>query len=374
MADLFDVTSMKRLTLSNRFVRSATGTRLARDDGGVTPALVSHLVGLAKGGVGLIVSGHAYVLPEGQASPRQLGLYRDDLVAGLTGLVNAVHGAEGSIVAQLNHGGAHSNFALTGVEPMGPSALPATTGKRGSFPGCRAMTPNDIDQVVEGFRQAARRAQAAGFDGVQLHAAHGYLFSEFLSPFYNRRTDEYGGSVANRARIVVEAYRAVRRAVDSDFPVLIKMNVTDFLDDGLSPEEAIEAASIYTSAGFDAIELSGGTGWGLTILGDYNRSACRTGHDEAYYRDTARRLKRTVPTPLILTGGIKSYEVAAQLVHDNVADYIGLCRPLIREPDLVNRWRSGDTRRSGCISDNACLSRAPDQALQCFHLNVEGTV
>jgi len=368
MTELFDVTSINHMTLANRFVRSATGTRLARDDGEVTPKLVNHVVDLAKGGVGLIISGHAYVLPDGQASPRQLGIYRDGLVPGLTQLVNAVHEAGGSIVMQISHAGAQSNSPLTGVEPMGPSAIPATEGKRGSFHGCRAMTHDDIDRVVDGFQQAARRAQAAGFDGVQLHGAHGYLFSEFLSPFYNHRTDGYGGSVTHRARIVVDAYHAVRREVGADYPVLIKMNVTDFLEDGLSPDEAIEAASVYAAAGFDAIELSGGTGWGSTILGDLNRGAIRNVPEEAYYRDMARRLKHTIETPIILTGGIKSYEVAAQIVHDNIADYIGLCRPLIREPDLVHRWQSGDTRKSGCVSDNACLSRAPDQDLQCFHL------
>ena len=368
MANLFDVTSINNMTLTNRFVRSATGTRMAREDGGVTSKLIRHVVDLAKGGVGLIVSGHAYALPDGQASPRQLGIYRDTLVPGLTEMVNAVHDVGGRIVVQISHGGASSNSGLTGVEPMAPSAIPATEGKRASFNGCRAMTYDDIDRVVDAFRRAARRAQDAGFDGIQIHGAHGYLFSEFLSPFYNKRTDAYGGCIKNRARIVVDAYNAVRNEVGADYPIMIKMNVTDFLEDGLSTDEALEAASVYAAAGIDAIELSGGTGWGLRILGDPNRSAIRTVKDEAYYREIAQILKHIVQTPIILTGGIKSYDVAAQIIRDNIADYIGLCRPLIREPDLVNRWKSGDTKKSGCVSDNACLSRAPDKDLQCFRL------
>lgn len=205
MVDLFDTTAIKSLTTANRFVRSATGTRFAREDGGVTAKLIQHVVDLAQGGVGLIVSGHAYVLPDGQASPHQLGIYRDAFVPGLTNLVNAVHDEGGKIVAQINHGGAHSPSALTGVEAMGPSAISATEGKMAPFPGCRAMTKDDIDRVIDAFRVAARRAQDAGFDGIQLHGAHGYLFSEFLSPFYNTRNDEYGGSVRNLARIVLDA-------------------------------------------------------------------------------------------------------------------------------------------------------------------------
>ena len=169
---------------------------------------------------------------------------------------------------------------------------------------------------------------------------------------------------------MIEAYDRVRNAVGDQYPVLIKMNVTDYLDDGLTMDEAFEAASMYEAAGFDAIELSGGTGWGLRILGDPNRHPSRHVKDkeEAYYRDMARLLKQDVQTPIILTGGIRSYEVAAQIVQDDIADYIGLCRPLIREPDLVNRWKSGDTRKSSCLSDNACLFLGLEKGLKCFQV------
>ena len=238
------------------------------------------------------------------------------------------------------------------------------------FPGCRAMTQYDISRVVEGFRQAAIRAKKAGFDGVQLHGAHGYLFSQYLSPFFNKRTDEYGGSVENRTRIVIEAYEQVRKEVGDDYPVMIKMNVTDFLDDaGISSDDAVQAASIYSEAGIDAIELSGGVAWGLYILGDINRLAFRTVQDEGYYRDISRVLKQKVKAPIILTGGLRSYDVAEQIVRDGIADYIGLCRPFIREPGLVNRWKSGDTSKSGCISDNGCLyGMFQGKAMECVHL------
>ena len=146
------------------------------------------------------------------------------------------------------------------------------------------------------------------------------------------------------------------------------MNVHDLLPNGLSVDEGREAASLYASVGFDAIELSGGTSWGTLVLEDPHCAICRNGSHEAYYRETAQHLTSTMATPIILTGGIKSYDVAAQLIQDNIADYIGLCRPLIREPSLVNRWKSGDLRKSGCISDNACLFRRDGLDLQCFHV------
>jgi len=160
------------------------------------------IVNVAKGGVGLIVTDYSPVLKDGQSVPRQLGLYSDAFLPGLTRMVDAVHAAGGKIVGQIVHGGGHSDPRLTGVQPMAPSAIPATEGKLAPFPGCREMTESDINTVVEGFRLAAVRAKKVGFDGIQLHAAHGYLFSQFLSPFYNKRTDRYGGDVANRVTTV----------------------------------------------------------------------------------------------------------------------------------------------------------------------------
>jgi 2,4-dienoyl-CoA reductase-like NADH-dependent reductase (Old Yellow Enzyme family) len=271
-------------------------------------------------------------------------------------MVDAVHAAGSKVVIQLVHGGAHSDPGLTGVPNMGPSAIPATAGKLVPFPGCREMTKGDINNVIEGYRVAAIRAVKAGFDGIQLHCAHGYLFSQFLSPFYNKRTDEYGGSIANRTRIIVEAYAEMRKEVGPGYPVLVKMNVTDFLDGGLSTDDAIQAAAILANAGIDAIELSGGVaGWGAGVLGDFNLTPFRFVKQEGYYLEVAKRLKGTVNVPVILTGGIRSYDTARQFINEGVADYIGLCRPLIREPALVNRWKSGDTNPSGCLSDNGCV-------------------
>jgi 2,4-dienoyl-CoA reductase-like NADH-dependent reductase (Old Yellow Enzyme family) len=270
----------------------------------------------------------------------------------------AVHQAGGKIVMQLAHGGLYARTELTGQEPLGPSVMETENGLIG-----REMTLDDIRDTVRFFGEGATRAQKAGFDGVQIHAAHGYLLSQFLSPFYNKRKDEYGGSIENRARIILKIFRSIRNAVGDQFPVLIKLNSEDFLDGGFSLDAMLQVAEMLEKVGIDAIELSGGTIRAFK-RGSYNKKR------EVYYREAAKRYKEKINVPLILVGGIRSYEVAEQLVEEGVTDYISLSRPLIREPDLLNRWKAGDTRKADCISDNACFKpRREGKGVQCVHLH-----
>jgi 2,4-dienoyl-CoA reductase-like NADH-dependent reductase (Old Yellow Enzyme family) len=365
MAKLFEATTINAMTVANRFVRSATCEYMAKEDGSVTPRLIDLMVELAKGGVGLIITGLADVRRDGQAAPWQLGVFSNMHVPGLTQMVKAVHGAGGKIVLQLSHTGLQASPQFEGPDLLGPSAL-----KGEKIPVCREMTRRDIDQVVRAFGEGATRAVEAGFDGVQLHAAHGYLLSEFLSPFFNKRTDEYGGSVENRARIILEAYRSVRNVVGRRYPVLVKMNSEDLLDGGFSVEEMLEVAGALEKAGVDAIELSAGTTLAY-FWGRPEASYVRTDREEAYWREAAQSYKKeAIGVPLILVGGIRSYEVAELLVREGTADYIALSRPLIREPGLINRWKTGDTRKSGCISDNGCVGPALEgRGIQCVHLD-----
>jgi 2,4-dienoyl-CoA reductase-like NADH-dependent reductase (Old Yellow Enzyme family) len=367
MKKLFEATNIGEMTLANRFVRSGTATGMATQDGIITPKLFDLILNVAKGGAALIIPDYAPVLKSGITHNQQLGMYNDDHIPGLAKLVDAIHAAGSRVAIQLVHGGAHANPLFTGELPMGPSAMPATEGKLGPFPGCNEMIGDDIESVLEGYRLAAIRAVKAGFDGIQLHCAHGYLFSQFLSPFYNKRRDKYGGDIQNRTRIIKEAYEKVRQAVGPEYPILVKMNVTDFIDGGITEDDALQAATILAQIGIDTIELSGGTGWGLSVLGDLNLTPMRFVKDEGYYRDIAKRIKATIDVPIILTGGIRSYQTAERFLNENITDYIGLCRPLIREPDLINRWKSGDTSPSDCISDNGCLLQALGQGkdLQC---------
>lgn len=363
MSTLFETTTIKSLQLGNRFVRSATNMWLAADDGRCTPRLIDALVNLAEGGIGLIITGHAYVQKAGQASEGQIGCHDDSMLSGLTELTQAVHQAGGAIALQLAHGGILAKSELSGEEPLGPTALQTENGPLG-----RAMTVGEIECTVAAFAAAASRAVQAGFDAVQIHSAHGYLLSEFLSSYFNTRTDGYGGSVANRARMLLQVVQAVRDAVGDGYPVLVKMNSEDLLDGGLSKEEALEVCAMLEQASVDAIEFSGGTTFAFH-LGQPERSWAPTKKRTVYYREAAEQYKAKIGIPLILVGGIRSFETAEQLVDSSVADCISMCRPLIREPDLVNRWKAGDRRKADCISDDQCgFAASKEKGLHCVHL------
>lgn len=348
MSKMFEQTAINSMVLSNRFVRSATWEGMAANDGAVTPGLVDTMVDLAKGGVGLIITSHAYVRPEGQAGPWQLGIYKDELIPGLRGMTKAVHDCGGKIVLQLAHAGRFAPGKLTGQTPLVVSEEP---GK-----AYHEITDQDIRELVAAFADGAGRAKAAGFDGVQIHSAHGYLLSQFLSPVFNRRRDAYGGDIQNRSRIHMQVYKAIREAVGDDYPVLIKLNCSDFIDNGLTLEDSLQVGRLLAGIGLDAIELSGGLLTNSKL--SPSRFGIKTEEDEAYFKEEARHFKSAVGIPLILVGGMRSFSVAERLVEEGVADNISMSRPLIREPNLINRWQSGDRSRAKCISDNSCFKAA----------------
>lgn len=345
---LFQAARIGSLNVPNRFIRSATWEGLAATDGSCTDELVRLMEGLAEGGVGLIVSSHAFVRPEGYAVRGQLGIHRDDLIAGLAGMTDAVHRKGGRIVLQLAHGGHLAGTQLTGQPALAPSLAggPEKTRRR-------EMSEADIADTIKAYGEAALRAKKAGFDGVQIHAAHGYLLNQFLSPWFNRRSDRYGGGIENRTRIVLDILASVRSATGADCPVLVKMNSEDFLEGGLTREDSLQAALMIAAAGADAIELSGGT----LLSGKLSpsRSKIDSVEQEAYFRDAARAFKAKLNIPLALVGGIRSFEVAEGLVKEGIADFVSMSRPFIREPGLVNRWKSGDRRKATCLSDNRCF-------------------
>ena len=351
MSKLFETSEIKGMKLANRFVRSATWEGMAADDGACTPKLIDLMAGLAKGGVGLIISSHTYVSPEGQAGPWQVGVYDDKLIPGLEAMATAVHENGGKIVMQLAHAGYFANPKLTGQTPMAPS------NAEGFAKGPRQeMTADDIRGVIKAYGAAAKRAQTAGFDGVQIHSAHGYLLSQFLSPAFNLRQDEYGGDIGNRARVLVAVLREIRQAVGKDYPVLVKMNCQDFIENGLQPEDSLQVGKMLVENGIDAIELSGGVLISPKL--SPSRMGIKSEEKEAYFQNEARAFKGEIKVPLILVGGNRSFQVAERLVNGGVADYISICRPLIREPDLINRWKSGDLSKATCVSDNMCFMPA----------------
>ncbi len=365
MVAVFEPTTIRGMTLKNRLVRSATWEGMAEPDGAVNDRLIDLYQRLARGGVGLIISSYLYIQPEGKQYGGQIGVHSDHLVPGLSRLARAVHEAGGTIAAQIVHCGAQTTRAVAGVQPMGPSAV-ESPGYR-EVP--RALTLDEIQGIVEAFGKAAARVKAAEFDGVQLHGAHGYLLSQFLSPLRNRRTDRYGGSLENRARLTLEVYDAVRAAVGPDYPVMIKINGSEFLEGGADERDAAYLSRALAERGIDAIEVSGGA------PGSPTRGAARpniaTRADEAYFRPQCEVIRREVPgVPLMLVGGLRSLEVIEEILGSGVADYASLCRPLIREPDLPSRWQRGDRRRAACISCRGCFVPArKGEGLRCTELD-----
>ncbi len=351
MPKLFTPTRIKNLALPNRFIRSATWEGLATEDGACTPELVDLMEDLTGGNPGLIITGHTYVSPTGQATLRQLGVDNDSRIEGLSEMTAAVHRKGGRIMMQLAHGGLRADAKFSNMTPMGPSAAQGLIEPPG-----REMTIEDIRQTVDDFGQAARRAEAAGFDGVQIHAAHGYLLGQFLSPAFNQRTDEYGDRLENRARIVLDVLQRIRQEVGPDFPIFIKINCEDFLNNGLTRDDFIQVCAMLDRTGIDAIEVSGGT----LLSGKHIpfRKEITFERDQAYFRQAAKKLKARIKTPVILVGGIRSYLLAERLVDEGYADYLSMSRPFIREPWLIARWQSGDLRKATCISCNGCLGAA----------------
>ena len=357
---LFSPGSIGTLHLPNRLVRSATAERMADAEGHPQPALKALYQELARGGVGLIISGHMYVHPSGQAHPEMTGIYSDDLIPELAELADAVHQAGGKIAVQINHGGMQCSQA-TVAQTIAPSVVEAPFLPRSP----RAMTPEEIDLVIDAFAQAARRTQEAGFDGVQIHAAHGYLIGEFLSPFTNRRDDEWGGELEKRLHFLRRVCQAVREQVGADYPVFTKLGMMDALEveNGLTAAEGAQVVAALAEMGLDAVEISGGIGGG----GDLNtRQAIRTEQDEAYFRPLAQQARPRTHLPILLVGGFRSRRVMDDVLDAGDADFISLCRPLICEPELPNRLRLGLQDRASCISANRCWPEKPeDQGIAC---------
>lgn len=348
MFKLFETTAINCMQLANRFVRSATWEGMAAEDGSCTPRLMELMTKLAKGGVGLIITSHAYVRKDGQAGVLQLGIYKDEFIDDLRELTSAIHKTSSRIVLQIAHAGYFANPKLTGQMPL---ALSQVEGYSKS--PRKEMTMEEIQDIVKAFGQAARRSKEAGFDGVQIHAAHGYLLSQSISPAFNNRIDSYGGSVENRAKFLLEVLQEVRAIVGPDFPILVKMNSRDFLEGGLTLKDSLKVGAMLQEQGVDAIELSGGT----FVSGKLNpsREGITSEEKEAYFREEAKVFKDKLKVPLILVGGNRSFQLAERLVKEGYADYISMSRPFIREPDLVKRWASGDLRKAACLSDNQCF-------------------
>lgn len=362
---LFEPFSFAGLDLQNRLVRSATYEKMADVDGFVTNQLIRFYEELAKGGSGLIITGNALVHVSGRSVPQMICIHNDFYIDKLKRLTDTIHRYNGKVVIQLSHGGRQCFPALLGGEqPLAPSEVNDPSTK--IMP--KAMKNEDIWEVIEAFGEAARRAVYAGFDGIQIHGAHGYLVNEFLSQHTNRRDDYWGGDEERRFHFLEEVYKGMRKETGDNYPLMIKLNSDDFVENGVTPAESLNTAKRLEELGIDAIEVSGG-------IYESGAKTARPGilqkEKEAYFREASRLFKNELNVPVMLVGGVRSKSVAEDVLQKGDADLISIARPLIREPDLPNKFRAGK-EKADCISCNGCMRFMKIETVKCTQLEKGG--
>ena len=373
--ELFKPGSIGGLELRNRLIRAGTSESMAGDAGEITDELTALYERLARNELGGIFTGHLYCDPRGQYATNQTGIYDDRLIPGLSQFTSKVgrHGAR--LFAQLAHAGSQSR--VPGVEPVAPSSVPnVLTGR--PVPEASA---DEIEATVAAFGAAAGRAVEAGFDGIHIHGANGYLISEFSSPLTNLREDEWGGSPQRRDRFAVEVVKAVRAAAPPEMPVTLKLGMYDAQPEGLKVDESVDRAERLVEAGLDAIEVSVNAMLSPTdsantyVAVDRKRAAAdflvhrllSSARPEAYYRPLAEALReRGVDCKVVLVGGLRTTQTMNEVLASGDADFLSMARPLIREPDLVKQLAEGRTGRVDCTSCNLCLTHEGHHTLRCW--------
>jgi 2,4-dienoyl-CoA reductase-like NADH-dependent reductase (Old Yellow Enzyme family) len=353
---LFSPASIGTLRLPNRFIRSATGENMADPTGRPQPRLGELWAELAQGGVGLIISGHAFVHPSGQCGRAMSGIWTDDFLSDWRAITDSVHKAGGLVAMQINHGGRNCDS-----EAVSQRIAPSPWEYGDGSPPARAMREEEIREMIRAFGQAARRAKQAGFDAVQIHGAHGYLVSQFLSPRFNRRSDDWGGSPENRRRFLAAVSQEARAQVGPDYPLFIKLGMYDEQQEGgLTLEQSLGTVAELASYGLDAVEFSG-------AAGSHNvPNGILSGKGEGYFRFLAQRARPATDLPLISVGGYRSRSLMEEVLESGDADFISLCRPLILEPDLPRRFQQGQ-EAARCVSCGRCGPQYPGQGVGCHH-------
>jgi 2,4-dienoyl-CoA reductase-like NADH-dependent reductase (Old Yellow Enzyme family) len=391
MSILFSPATIGNFEVRNRLVHSATYEAMAGENGEVTEQLLKRYINLAKGQTGLIIPGHMYVLKSGRAHSHQTGIHTDDMIPGLTKLASAVHEHGARILFQITHAGRQTTKDAAGQKPIAPSSFDRDPI---NFVKPREMTTEDILGVARAYGRAASRAIQAGADGIQIHAAHGYMVNQFLSPFFNRRSDAWGGSPENRFRFVEEIYGEIQKSVPDSTPVLIKLNTNDHTPTGgVTPELAKEYAKRLVQLGITGIEISSGSAhyslmnvcrgkvpveelcaelpfWKRPIarmmlkkmVGKYDLV-------EGYHLDAARIIKPILGgVPLMLVAGMRRMIHMEEILQSGDADFISMSRPLIREPFLAKRFMEGKSDRVACVSCNKCFAAiVSGRPLKCLH-------
>jgi 2,4-dienoyl-CoA reductase-like NADH-dependent reductase (Old Yellow Enzyme family) len=399
MSVLFTKANIGSMELSNRMVRAASHEGLADGTGRPTDEQFEFYRGFIEGGIGLVITGYAGIMQSGKSALFHMTMIdADELIPSHRRLVDQVHNIGGKIVLQIAHCGRQTWSKETGMPLMAPSAIPC--GFYREVP--REMSEQDINTVIENFAKAAQRTREAGYDGVQIHGAHGYLLSTFLSRRSNQRNDKWGGSIENRFRIVGETLKAVREAVGQDYPVLIKMNTYERARLGIKAEDCVRFAGMVEKTGCcDAIELSCGTNEGGFIMArgefptnaifQYMRPYCTYNSvfkflmkkclvpfiklkeplfTEGYNLETAAKVKQAVSLPVITVGGMRSKRFMEAAIESKKTDFVSMARPLIMEPDLANKFRDGTSETAMCDNCNTCVVSVDTRSIQCYKKGV----
>ena len=347
---LFSPGKIGNVQIKNRIVRSATYEGMA-NKGHVSEELINLYTELARGGTGLIITGALAVDETAAASPTQPFIYSDDYIEGQKRLVKAVHDASDvKIAAQIVHPGRQ------GFHPKYPNVAPSPIKELTLNKVPKELTGDEIRIIIKKFVDASRRVYECGYDMVQFHGGHGYLLSNFISPYTNRRSDEYGGDTQKRTRILIDIYNLIRDEIGKRFPITIKLQTQDEVPGGLVLGEALEVAKILVETGYASIEPTGGISESRkTTKNPLPGKFIKTPDDENYLLSTAKTLKPFMKNcSLMIMGGIRRPESAEKFLQEKVADFISMCRPLIYEPELPNRWKSGDHTSAYCTSCNGC--------------------
>lgn len=322
------------MELQNRFVVTAMASLLCEKDGKVTPEYIAYHETKAKGGWGLIITENYYAEPRGKSFPTLGGLHDDSLIEGHKELTKRIHQYDSKIVAQLYHCGRQTTKRLTGMTPVAPSAMFDATYQE----EVKELTIDEIHDLVEKFGNLAYRAKEAGYDGVELHCAHGYLVSEFLSPFVNKRTDEYGGTFYNRARFMLEIIANIKQKVGEDYPVMIRLSGDELVPGGRSIEDTKAIAMLAEQAGVCAIDVSVGIS-GVTSSRNMIIPPQAVAH--GWNTDWAEEVKKVVSVPVITAGRINDPFLAETVIASGKADLVGMARTSLSDPEMPKKAKEG---------------------------------
>lgn len=306
------------LELKNRLVMPPMATSKANEQGKVTAQICDYYDEKSAGGyIGLIIIEHSYISIEGKAGKGQISIASDSDIDGLNQLVNVIHKNGSKVIAQINHAGAAAKTEITGRTVLGASTIVMPKFKDVPV----EMTLKDVRKVIDDFAAAALRAKKAGFDGVEIHSAHGYLLNQFYSPLTNKRTDEYGpNTMYSRLKLHTEIIKAVRSLVGQNYPIALRLGACDYMEGGSTIQDSVEAARILEEAGIDLLDISGG-------FCGYIRPDVK---EQGYFQELTEAIKKVVPIPVILTGGITESIAAEKLLKDNKADLIGVGRAILK--------------------------------------------